>query len=454
MKKLKMLKGFKPRLAGLPDFSVIHLPEPETVAVSAMDIPYIRPKLLVRENDPVRIGTPVFCDKRNPSIQYVSPGSGRVEKIVFGPRRRLIEVVIALNQSPDKDGDSPMDGRSNAVEFEPVLENQIHDIEKSTLIQRLQIGGLWQSFRQFPNKDTADDALDPPKIIVSLNGNDIFSPHPALLLENNTRYFEYGLEVLKRLTPEIIVSARESSLGKLSFIEDKITHAVPDIFPAWDPGALLYRMKTNIEDNRSWCISAEHLIMIARFLLTGKYPVKRLITVTRPSDKRPHIMTRQGVPIKDLVGRMNKTDLITTGRFNGRTVDPGTHLGFFDSTLNIIRASETDEMFGFIRPGFTKPTVSKAFVSSLLPFRVEPDCNAHGEQRACINCGYCAKICPVDLLPSFIMKALYADDIEDALELGLMDCCRCGLCSFTCPSKIELTQLLSQGMDAHYKDKE
>ncbi len=444
MKKLKMLKGFKPRLAGLPDFSVIHLPEPETVAVSAMDIPYIRPKLLVRENDIVRIGTPVFKDKRNPSIQYVSPASGRVEKIVFGPRRKLIEVVIALDRIQD----------NNAVEFKPVLENQIHDIEKAKLIQRLQIGGLWQCFRQFPNKDTADDTFEPPMIIVSLNGNDIFSPHPALLLENDTRYFEYGLEVLKRLTHEIIVSARESSLEKLAFIEDKITHAVPDIFPAWDPGALLYRMKTNIEDNRSWCICAEHLVLIAKFLLTGRYPVKRLVTVTRPSDRRPHIMTRQGVPVKDLVGRMNKTDLITTGRFNGRTVEPGTHLGFFDSTLNIIRASETEEMLGFVRPGFTKPTVSKTFVSSLLPFRVEPDCNAHGEQRACINCGYCAKICPVDLLPSFIMKALHADDIEEALELGMMDCCQCGLCSFTCPSKIELTHILSQGMDAHYKDKE
>ena len=43
-------------------------------------------------------------------------------------------------------------------------------------------------------------------------------------------------------------------------------------------------------------------------------------------------------------------------------------------------------------------------------------------------------------MPAFIMKALHADDLEDALALGLMDCCRCGLCSFVCPSKIELTQ--------------
>ena len=52
------------------------------------------------------------------------------------------------------------------------------------------------------------------------------------------------------------------------------------------------------------------------------------------------------------------------------------------------------------------------------------------------------------------MKALHSDDIEDALNYGLLDCCRCGLCSYACPSKIELTQILSDGMDAHFKDKE
>jgi Na+-transporting NADH:ubiquinone oxidoreductase subunit A len=81
------------------------------------------------------------------------------------------------------------------------------------------------------------------------------------------------------------------------------------------------------------------------------------------------------------------------------------------------------------------------------------DCTLHGEARACINCSYCERICPNDLMPSFIMKALHADELEDALALGLMDCCRCGLCSFTCPSKIELTQILSDAMDAYYKDK-
>ncbi|MBU2453775.1 MAG: NADH-quinone reductase, partial [Proteobacteria bacterium] len=53
MENIKILKGFKPTLTGMPDLSTIQIPEPETIAVSAMDIPFIRPKLLVKENDSV-----------------------------------------------------------------------------------------------------------------------------------------------------------------------------------------------------------------------------------------------------------------------------------------------------------------------------------------------------------------------------------------------------------------
>ncbi len=442
MKKLKLSKGFTPLLAGLPDQSVIRLPEPQTVAVSAMDIPYIRPRLLVKKKDPVKIGTPLFSDKRMDHIRYVSPGSGHVKEIVFGPRRKLIEVIIQL------------DRQNEAIQFEPVRESSIHDIPKADLVKQLQEGGLWQCFRQFPSKDTADDTHTPPMIIVSLNGNDLFSPHPGLVLENELTAFKFGLKLLRRFCETVVVTARETSLQGLADIEEMITHAVPDRFPSWDPGVVLYRLKRSVEDNLSWCISAEHLILIGNFFLTGVYPVKRVVSVTRPHDKKPHIITRQGVPVKNLIGQIEQNAVVTTGRFNGRMVDPETHLGFFESTLNIIDTGDEDEFFGFMMPGFNKATVSRTFVSSLFGAPRDMDANYHGEERACINCGYCTNICPVDLMPSFIMKALYSDDIEDALNYGILDCCRCGLCSYTCPSKIELTHILSEGMDAYYKDKE
>ncbi len=450
MENIKILKGFKTRITGMPDLSVIQMAEPETIAVSALDIPYIRPKLLVKENDSVKTGTPLFCDKRNKCISYVSPATGIVKKIVFGDRRRLQEVVIALYKNLDKNSGKTDD----FIQFETLPEIGVEKVPRSKIINLLQQGGLWQCLREFPSKDTADENHAPPMIIVSLNGNDLFSPHPKIVIDNEIPFFEFGIKILKQFSNRIIVTSRQSSLDRLNGFKDHITHIVPDFYPSWDPAVVLYRLKKSREENRSWCIAAEHLILMAKLLLTGRYPVKRVVTVTRKNDKKPHLIIRQGTPVQELVGHLNDNYIITTGRFNGRLVDPKSHMGFFENTLNIIPDNHKEELFGFIQPGLSKPSVSRTFLSCLSNSPKDLDANTHGEERACINCGYCTSICPVDLAPNFIMKALFSDDIEDALSYGLLDCCRCGLCSYTCPSKIELTKILSEGMEAHYKDKE
>jgi Na+-transporting NADH:ubiquinone oxidoreductase subunit A len=441
MEKIKISNGFEPKLAGMPDTSLIEAPTPKTVGLSAMDIPYIRPKLLIKENDRVLTGTPLFCDKRDTAIQYVSPGTGRVEKIRFGARRQLQEVVITL--------DTP----ETFVQFERVAKSDLNTISKQDLIQRLKQGGLWQALRQFPAKDTADSSHTPAMIIVSLNGNDLFSPHPGILMHREKEAFEFGLDLLKRFSDRIIVTARQSSLDRLESVKAHITHQVQDIYPAWDPGVVLFHLKKSKEHNTAWSIRADHLVMMGKFLLTGQYPVEKIVTITKPGDKRPHLLTRQGAPIKILAGSFHRAGMVTTGQFNGRLAELTSHLGFFENTLNIIAAPEQAELFGFIRPGSDKTSVSKTFLSCLSHHPKQVDGTLHGEERACINCSYCENICPNDLMPSFIMKALLSDEIETALEYGLLDCCRCGLCAYTCPSKIELTQILSHGMDTHYKDK-
>jgi len=446
MENIKILKGFKTPITGMPDLSVIQMPDPETVAVPAVDIPYIRPKLLVKKDEPVKTGTPLFCVKRNKCISYVSPGTGIVKEIVYGEKRRLQEVVITLDKNRGKADDF--------IQFETVSQNNIDKIPKSKIIQLLQQGGLWQCLREFPAGDTADETHAPPMIIVSLNGNDLFSPHPKVVLENETFFFELGIKILKQFSNRIIVTSRQSSMDRLNKIKDHITHVVPDFYPSWDPSIVLYQLKQSREDNRSWCIQADQLIQVARFLLTGRYPVKRVVTITRSNDKKPHLIVRQGMPVKDLVGSLDNNYTITTGRFKGRSVDFRSHMGFFENTLNIINSNQEEELFGFIKPGLSKPSVSRTFLSCLTKTPKNLDVNMHGEERACINCGYCTNICPNDLTPSFIMKALLSDDIEDALSYGLLDCARCGLCSYVCPSKIELVQILSFGMDSHYKDKE
>lgn len=62
------------------------------------------------------------------------------------------------------------------------------------------------------------------------------------------------------------------------------------------------------------------------------------------------------------------------------------------------------------------------------------------EPGPCINCGRCVEVCPGRVIPSKLATCAEHFDEEGFLELGGMECCECGCCSFICPAKRPLTQ--------------
>lgn len=57
-------------------------------------------------------------------------------------------------------------------------------------------------------------------------------------------------------------------------------------------------------------------------------------------------------------------------------------------------------------------------------------------------------------MPHLIHKYLYSDLIEEADEARIDLCIRCGLCSYVCPSKIELTQQFADAQVMIEEEKE
>ena len=62
------------------------------------------------------------------------------------------------------------------------------------------------------------------------------------------------------------------------------------------------------------------------------------------------------------------------------------------------------------------------------------------EPTNCINCGMCAKNCPMRLMPMYIEGFALAGDYAEAERYGAMNCIECGSCAYNCPAKRSLVQ--------------
>ena len=65
------------------------------------------------------------------------------------------------------------------------------------------------------------------------------------------------------------------------------------------------------------------------------------------------------------------------------------------------------------------------------------------EPTNCINCGMCAKNCPMRLMPMYIESYALAGDYANAEKYGAMNCIECGSCAYNCPAKRSLVQSIS-----------
>lgn len=72
----------------------------------------------------------------------------------------------------------------------------------------------------------------------------------------------------------------------------------------------------------------------------------------------------------------------------------------------------------------------------------------HTEAQACIKCGRCADVCPMELSPLYFAKYVETDNIQGLREQNIMDCIECRCCEYICSSKIPLVTRIREGKAA------
>jgi len=311
-------KGYDLNISGKPSSALKKLKKPAQVAFLPERIPFIKPRLKVKVNDTVKVGSVLFEDKQNTDLKFLSPGGGTVKTITFGPRRVIQEVVIALEK------------QEQYLDFQKFTTSDVQALDRKSLMKVFMQGGVWPLMRELPFRGIANPESRPSSIWVALGDQDPFQPLPEVYLQRREALFSFGLSILKQFGIPVNVSAPNDF--RLEGYDSMLTHRVAGKYPAHDPGVVLYRTKKSAAENISWYVSGQDLLAMAALLKTGQYPIERVFVAggSRVKNRR-HFQTRIGVPVSEMIPEiMPDETCIAGGLLTGYEVKAGSYLGFYE----------------------------------------------------------------------------------------------------------------------------
>jgi len=195
-------------------------------------------------------------------------------------------------------------------------------------------------------------------------------------------------------------------------------------------------------------------------VVDGRAVTQRIIALGGGAFSRTgYVRARIGSSLQAVVGGRiagnGQAYLVLGGLLSGRRLlDLNEPLTRTTSALAALPLPERAELMGSFLPGAKSVSLSNAFLSAVLPFgsrRLIP--SLQGERRPCVQCNYCEEVCPVGIIPHLLSKQVTHNLIDETERFGIWDCIDCGLCSYVCPSKIDLLADIQAGKRVLIQDR-
>lgn len=159
-------------------------------------------------------------------------------------------------------------------------------------------------------------------------------------------------------------------------------------------------------------IGVQALRSTSQALLRGLPQTNSIITVSGECVKHPcNVVVINGTPVEDVL------------RFVGVNKVP-----------NYVIAGDT--MTGTTITDLQTPVIAGMRALTVMNSLNRPN------QNACVRCGKCVSVCPMDLLPYEAMRLYERGEIDKAAEFGAEHCTGCGACSAVCPSSLEVANIM------------
>jgi len=444
-------KGLDLPITGSPQQEIHDSVSVGRVALMAADYPYMKPKMLVREGDSVKIGQPLFDDRKAGAVRFTSPAAGTVVAVNRGARRALISVVIEVNESGTADDHQPLE------HYDPDAA-----LDGKRVRDLLFESGLWTALRARPHDRVPSADEECSSIFVTAIDTRPLAADPVVALQGREDDFVAGLAALEHLTDGPIRLCKQAGAAIVHGESTKVeVSEFQGKHPAGLVGTHIHALDPVSRTKTVWHIDAQDVAAVGHLFRTGTVDVSRVISLAGPMVKTPRLIrTRLGACTGMLTeGELHEGEVrvVAGSVLCGRAAsgDEYGYIGRYHNQISALSENREREFLGWLKPGGDIFSTTRAFLSGFLPGReFDFSTTTNGSHRAMVPIGMFEKVMPLDVMATFLLRALVVDDVVRAEELGALELVEedLSLCSFVSPGKEDFGVALRRNLTDIWKE--
>ena len=444
---IKIKKGLDLPLAGQPQQQVHAGGQVKHVALLGPDYVGMKPTMAVQTGDHVQCGDVLFTDKKNQRVAYTAPGAGKIVAVNRGDKRAFLSVVIELS----------------AQEEDKVFPSfQLSDLEllsKEQITTSLLETGLWPSIKMRPFGKVANPDDVPNSLFVNVMDTNPLAPDMAVVVNESIKEFSAGLQVLSILVAKVYVCTANRNFIPALKADNIVVQEFSGPHPAGNSGTHIHLLDPVDRHKIVWTIGAQEVIAIGSFFLSGKISHEKIVALAGPGVKNPRLIrARIGASVSELLSSEEiaaHQRIISGSVLNGHTAaDALDFIGRFDQQITVIPEGDKRPFLGWMGPGLDLYSTCNVVLGKFFRNNLKFTTALNGGKRSIVPIGTFEKVMPLDLEPTFLLKALAVDDVEEAELLGCLELIEedLALCTYVCPAKIDHGLELRRNLDIIEKE--
>lgn len=444
-KDIRIKKGLDLKLKGEAEKSISEVARSKVYAIKPSDFHGVTPKMTLKEGAAVKAGEVIFYSKNDEAVKFVSPVSGTIQEIVRGEKRVILEIRIAA------------DSQNVHVEHS---KKSPKDLSSAEVKQHLLASGCWSFVNQRPYDVIANSADTPKSIFVSGINSAPLQGDLDFTLKGKQEALKVGFEALAKLTTGKVHVTVAPKSDFMPSVEGVVVHKGKGIHPIGLVSTQIGAIDPINKGEKVWTVQIEDVAIIGELFLTGKFNAERIIALTGSGFEKPsYVKATIGAQMSDVVaGNMKDGNyrIISGNVLTGDKKSENNPLGFYHNQVTVIPEGDDYDFFGWNIPRPNKFSVYRANMFSFLTPKKKYDLNTNtnGEHRGFVLTGEYEKVCPLDIYPMQLLKAILVKDIDQMEALGIYEVAPedFALTEYVCVSKQDHQHIVREGLDVMIKE--